>query len=125
MNAKKSILVVVFTVALAGFWSARCEVCKAEFDAPSARYIVEVEYYQWQGGHFFWAPVLETDDKANAQLYYEVLVWAKHNGLLHVLAAHEFYGYFPVDVRIRGHHLDQAFVPVSPFGSLRESRLPN
>ena len=125
MNVKKSLLAAVFTVALAGFWNAGCEVCQADFDPPSARYIVEVEYYQWQGGHFFWAPVLETDDEAHARLYYEALVWAKHNGLLHVFAAHEFFGFFPVDVRIRGYHLDQAFVPATPFRSLHESRLPN
>ena len=111
MNIKNLIAVAVFSVALTGSWGPGWTTCKADFELPAARYIVEVEYYQWRDDLFFWSPVLETHDRAYAELYYKTLVWAKHNGLLHVFAGYDFLGYFPVDVRMRGHHIDDLFVP--------------
>lgn len=83
----------------------------SSFDSGSARaqdtisvprtYKVQVQYHFFDTDYYYWSTVLETSNQSEAQMLYDILVWAKENNRLNQFAPHSYWRYLAVDVRMR------------------------
>ncbi|QDU40335.1 hypothetical protein Mal4_46910 [Maioricimonas rarisocia] len=64
-------------------------------------YKVQVEYWFWDSNYSYWSTVLETTDQDEAQLMYDLLLYAKQNGNLNAVVPNLNWKYIAVDVRLK------------------------
>ena len=72
---------------------------QSSFSIPRT-YKVQVQYWFFDTDYYYWSTKLETEDQAEAQFLYEVLLWAKENGQLNAVAPNSYWRYIAVDVRM-------------------------
>ncbi|MFG0336294.1 MAG: hypothetical protein ACF8TS_23290 [Maioricimonas sp. JB049] len=63
-------------------------------------YKVQVEYWFWDSNYSYWSTVLETNNQDEAQLMYDLLLYAKQNGNLNAVVPNLNWKYIAVDVRL-------------------------
>ncbi|MEW4528684.1 MAG: hypothetical protein ACF8PG_12415 [Maioricimonas sp. JB045] len=64
-------------------------------------YKVEVEYWFFDTDYSYWSTILETTDRQEAQLMYELLEYAHENGDLNSVVPNSYGRYIAIDVRLR------------------------
>ena len=99
MNFTRTLFCMLAVVATS------CTFCSST-EAQSSRvtiartYRVQVQYWFFDTDYYYWSTKLETQDQAEAQFLYDVLMWAKSNGNLNSVAPNSYWRYFAVDVRM-------------------------
>jgi hypothetical protein len=71
-----------------------------ELSFLSKTYEVQVEYWFFDTDHYHWTTVFESDDLAEAQFVYGLLLVAKENGQLNEVVPNSYWRYIAVDVRM-------------------------
>lgn len=96
---RNRIQLTLAAVLLSGMFSA---LANAQISAPlyTKTYYVEVEYEMWRNGNRYWATEFETSDQQDAQLMYDLLVFAWENGAIRDLLDVGF-DWMVVDIRLR------------------------
>jgi hypothetical protein len=71
-----------------------------EFATIPTTYKVQVEYWYFDSDYSYWSTVLETNNQAEAELMYELLLTTQEDGQLNALVPNFNWRYIAVDVRL-------------------------
>lgn len=98
-NSRPVLGLIILAVTALGGWGPPAATAQSFASIP-ATYQVQVKYWYWDSDYEYWSTVLETDSRTEAQLVYDLLLWAHEQGDLNAFAPHLYWRFIAVDVRL-------------------------
>ena len=80
--------------------AAAPDQASAELTYTARTYEVQVQYWFFDTDYYYWSTVFESANRSDAEFVYALLANAKENGDLNHVAAHDYWRYFAVNVRL-------------------------
>lgn len=115
MNFRKIMLAAAVVFTLACFCSMETRSAQAQSSYLITKtYKVQVKYWFFDTDYYYWSTVLDTNDRSEAELLYDILVWAKENNKLNEFAPNSYWRYIAVDVRLKVEYHYPDFQPIYP-----------
>ncbi len=96
--------------------SAAAQTSEAQdYGFVAATYKVQVEYWFFDTDNYYWSTVLETNNPNEAKFLYQILLTAKEDGTLNQVAAHSYWRYIAVDVRLIRQYARPRYQAIEPL----------
>ena len=100
MTLARTLYCALAVSAVSFFGSSTTANAQVDYFPITKTYKVEVQYWFFDTDYYYWSTKLETENRAEAEFLYELLLWAKENGQLNAAAPNSYWRYIAVDVRM-------------------------